>query len=226
MERNAIVTGSSSGLGLEISQSLLDQGFTVFGGSRSGTPLDHDNFYDVELDITDPQSVIEFYETVREFSEDIHLFVNNAGICEMNSVVEMSLDSFEQQLSTNTVGPFLMFKYFAPFIIPGETHIISILSAASLYGYPNVSGYNASKFGQRGLIESLKKEWKSHQIRFTNLCPGAIDTPLWDKMGMTSSREKMLSIDEFMSVFNFVVGAPSRIQFPEITFLNKEGFLE
>lgn len=226
MEKTAIVTGSSSGLGLAITQSLLDQGFTVFGGSRSGTPLDHDNFYDVELDVSSPESVMEFYETVKEFTEDIHLFVNNAGICEMNSVIDMSIDSFEQQLATNTVGPFLMFKYFAPFIIPGETHIISVLSAAAHYGYPNVSGYNASKFGQRGLLESLKKEWKIHQIRFTSLCPGAIDTPLWDKMGMTFGRDKMLTIDEFMSVFNFVLAAPSRIQFPEITFLNKEGFLE
>lgn len=226
MEKTAIVTGSSSGLGLAITQSLLDQGFTVFGGSRSGTPLDHDNFYDVELDVANPESVMEFYETVKEFTEDIHLFVNNAGICEMNSVVEMSIDSFEQQLATNTLGPFLMFKYFAPFIVAGETHIISVLSAAAHYGYPNVSGYNASKFGQRGLIESLKKEWKAQQLRFTSLCPGAIDTPLWDKMGMTFGRDKMLSIDEFMSVFNFVVSAPARIQFPEITFLNKEGFLE
>src|SRR5690606_25965119 len=150
--------------------------------------------------------------TVKEFTEDIHLFVNNAGICEMNSVIDMSIDSFEQQLATNTVGPFLMFKYFAPFIVSGETHIISVLSAAAHYGYPNVSGYNASKFGQRGLLESLKKEWKTHQIRFTALCPGAIDTPLWDKMGMTFGRDKMLSVADFMSVFNFVVTAPSRIQ--------------
>ncbi|HLW57885.1 MAG TPA: SDR family oxidoreductase [Bacteriovoracaceae bacterium] len=226
MEKMAIVTSSSSGLGFEITQSLLDQGFTVFGGSRSGTSIEHDNFYDVELDITSEESVIEFYETIREFTEDIHLFVNNAGMCQMSSVIDMSTSMFEDHLATNTVGPFMMFKYLAPFIIPQETHIISILSAASHYGYPNVSGYNASKFGQRGLIESLKKEWKSYQIRFTNLCPGAIDTPLWDKMGMTFSREKMLSIDEFMSVFNFVLNAPSRIQFPEITFLNKEGFLE
>lgn len=226
MEKTAIVTGSSSGLGLEISQSLLDQGFTVFGGSRSGTSIEHDNFYDVELDITSEESVMEFYETVREFTEDIHLFVNNAGICQMSPVIEMSTSVFEEHLATNTIGPFLMFKYLAPFIVPTETHIISILSAAAHYGYPNVSGYSASKFGQRGLIESLKKEWKNHQVRFTNLCPGAIDTPLWDKMGMTFGRDKMLSIDEFMCVFNFVLNSPRRIQFPEITFLNKDGFLE
>lgn len=89
-----------------------------------------------------------------------------------------------------------------------------------------MSAYNASKFGQLGLIESLKKEWKAYGIRFTNLFPGAIDTPLWNKMGTKFSREKMLQIPEFMSVFNFIVHAPSSIQFPSMTFLHKDGYLE
>lgn len=222
----ALVTGSSSGLGLEISKSLLYSGYTVFGGSRSGTDIEHENFYDVELDISSEESVEEFYETVREFTDKVHLVVNNAGICEMSPVSEMSVEVFEQHLATNTIGPFMLFQGLESFLVKNETHIISILSTASQYGYPNVSAYNASKFGQLGLIQSLKKEWKDYKLRFTNLFPGAIDTPLWDKMGSKLSREKMLKSDEFMNVFNFVVHAPATIQFPEITFLHKEGYLE
>ncbi|MFL5783203.1 MAG: SDR family oxidoreductase [Bacteriovoracaceae bacterium] len=226
MEKCAIVTGSSSGLGLEITKSLLYSGYTVFGGSRSGTEVEHENFYDVELDITSEESVEEFFETVREYAESVDLVVNNAGVCEMAPVSEMSVESFEKQFATNTLGPFLLFKYLEPMIIKGETHIISILSTAALYGYPNVAAYNASKFGQLGVIESLKKEWKDHKLRFTNLFPGAINTPLWDKMGAKFSRDKMLTTEDFMSVFNFVVHAPASIQFPDLTFLHKEGYLE
>jgi NAD(P)-dependent dehydrogenase (short-subunit alcohol dehydrogenase family) len=226
MDRFAIVTGSSSGLGLEITKSLLFAGFTVFGGSRSGTELEHDKFYDVELDITSADSVEEFYETVREFTDKIHLVINNAGICEMVPVSEMTTESFELHLATNTVGPFLLFQGLESFIVKGETHVVSILSTAAHYGYPNVAAYNASKFGQLGLIESLKKEWKDYKIRFTNLFPGAIDTPLWDKMGTKFSRAKMLSNPDFMSVFNFIIHAPATIQFPEVTFLHREGYLE
>lgn len=226
MDRFAIVTGSSSGLGLEISRFLLDSGFTVFGGSRSGTLIEHDNFYDVELDISSEESVEEFYETVREFTDKIHVVVNNAGICEMTSVNETTAENFEKHLSTNTLGPFLLFKNLESFIIGGETHIVSILSTAAHFGYPNVSAYTASKFGQLGLIESLKKEWKDYKIRFTNLFPGAIDTPLWNKMGTRFSRDKMLKVTDFMAVFKFIVFSPPTIQFPEITFLHKDGFLE
>jgi NAD(P)-dependent dehydrogenase (short-subunit alcohol dehydrogenase family) len=226
MEKCALVTGSSSGLGLEITKSLIESGYTVFGGSRSGTEFEHENFYDVELDITSEESVEEFFETIREYTSKLHLIVNNAGICEMSPLSETTLEQFESHLATNTVGPFLLFKHIESFLIKNETHIISILSTAAQYGYPNVSAYNASKFGQLGLIESLKKEWVEHKIRFTNLLPGAIDTPLWDKMGSKFSRSKMLGISDFMTVFQFVVNAPSTIQFPELTFLHREGFLE
>lgn len=226
MDKCAIVTGSSSGLGLEITKSLLDSGFVVFGGSRSGTDLEHDNFYDVELDISSEESVEEFFDTVREFAPQVHLVVNNAGICEMSSISEMSAEIFEEHLAINTLGPFLLFKNLESFLIPNETHVISILSTAAHYGYPNVSGYNASKFGQLGFLQSLKKEWKDHKVKFTNLYPGAIDTPLWDKMGTKFSRDKMLKVSDFMSVFNFIVSAPKNIQFPEITFLHREGYLE
>lgn len=226
MERFALVTGSSSGLGLEITKHLIESGYTVFGGSRSGTDFEHENFYDVELDITSEESVEEFFETVREFAPHLHLVVNNAGMCEFASLSDTTLEQFEEHLATNTIGPFLLFRHLEPFLIKNETHIISILSTAAQYGYPNVSAYNASKFGQLGLLQSLKKEWKDHKVRFTNLFPGAIDTPLWDKMGTKFSREKMLKTSEFMSVFSFVVNAPSTIQFPELTFLHREGFLE
>jgi NAD(P)-dependent dehydrogenase (short-subunit alcohol dehydrogenase family) len=226
MDRFAIVTGSSSGLGLEITKSLLSSDYTVFGGSRSGTDIENDKFYDVELDITSEESVEEFFETIRDFTDVIHLVVNNAGICEMAPINEMGLSLFESHLATNTIGPFLLFQGLESFLVKGETHIVSVLSTAAQYGYPNVSAYNASKFGQLGLIESLKKEWKDHKVRFTNLFPGAIDTPLWDKMGSKFSRDKMLKSSDFMSVFNFVVHAPPAIQFPEITFLHREGFLE
>lgn len=226
MQKCAIVTGSSSGLGLAMTSSLLEMGYTVFGGSRSGTEIEHDQFYDVELDVTSEESVIEFYETIKDFTDGIHLLVNNAGICEMSSIQEMSSDQFQDSLLTNTVGLFHIFKYFEPFVVKKETHVVSILSTAAQYGYPNVSAYNASKFGAQGFLQSIKKEWKDYHMRFTNLYPGAIDTPLWDKMGASFSREKMLSVNDFMSVFDFVVTAPPTIQFPEMTFLHREGYLE
>ncbi|MFP5458684.1 MAG: SDR family NAD(P)-dependent oxidoreductase, partial [Bacteriovoracia bacterium] len=64
----AVITGSSSGLGLAMAVHLLEQGWNVAGGSRSGTEIDHENFYDLELDVTDEAAVEEFYRTLAELT--------------------------------------------------------------------------------------------------------------------------------------------------------------
>lgn len=222
----AVVTGSSSGLGLAMAVHLLEQGWNVAGGSRSGTEIDHENFYDLELDVTDEAAVEEFYRTLAELTPEVHLFVQNAGICQLETALKTSTAAFEAHLATNTIGPFLMLKGLEPFLVPNETHVVSVLSSAAKFAYPSMAAYNASKFGQRGLIESIEKEWKSYKLRFTPLYSGAIDTPLWDHLRPEFSRERMLSVEDFLYVFDFVLNAPSHLRLADMTFLHKDGFLE
>ena len=160
-EKFAIVTGTSSGLGKAMAELLLEKNYTVFGGSRSGSTIDHDNFFDISLDVTSEESVEEFYGLVKDTTDEVQLLVNNAGICQMSSIEDTKLKDFEGQLKTNLVGPFLMLKNFSELIVEGESHVINILSTAAKHAYPNVSAYNASKFGFLGMIEAIKKEWSS-----------------------------------------------------------------
>lgn len=222
----AVITGSSSGLGLAMAVHLLEEGWNVAGGSRSGTEIDHENFYDLELDVTDEEAVDEFYRTLAELTPEVHLFVQNAGICEMNTVMQTTSDSFHNHLATNTTGAYLMLKGLEPFLVQGETHIVAVLSSAAKHGYPSMAAYSASKFGQRGLLEAIQKEWKNYRLRFTPLYPGAIDTPLWDHLRPEFSRERMLTVEDFLYVFDFIVNAPSHLRLADLTFLHRDGFLE
>jgi NAD(P)-dependent dehydrogenase (short-subunit alcohol dehydrogenase family) len=222
----AIVTGASSGLGLSMSKFLISKDYTVIAASRKLIDISHDNFHHISVDIRDENSVVDFFHEVEQITDEVQLFVNNAGICEMSSVGETETSSFENQLTTNVTGTFHMLKGLEDLLVDEETHIINILSTAAHYGYPNVSAYTASMHAMEGLLKSVKKEWSDYKIKFTNLYPGAIDTPLWDKMNVEFSRDKMLTIEEFMHVFEMVALAPPMVQFPEVTFLHKEGFLE
>jgi NAD(P)-dependent dehydrogenase (short-subunit alcohol dehydrogenase family) len=224
-EKYAIVTGSSSGLGRAIAEILIENDFIVFGGSRSGSDIDHDNFIDINLDVRSEESIEDFFSVIGDTTDKIHLLVNNAGICQMSPVVETSVEDFENHFKTNTLGPFLILKHFHDFIIDGESHVVNILSTAAKVGYPNVSAYSSSKFGFLGLIESVKKEWAG-LVKFTNLFPGAIDTPLWDEIGRAFPKNKMLTIEEFIYVFESVIKASPYMQFPDLTFLHKDGFIE
>lgn len=204
---------------------LLEQGWHVAGGSRSGTDLEHDRFYDLELDVSSAEAVEEFYRTLRELTREVHLFVQNAGVLEMAPAETATPEWFEKHYATNTLGPFLMLQGLRPFLRPGA-HIVSVLSTAAKYGYPNVAAYNASKFAQKGMLESLQKEWKDLKLKFTPLYPGAIDTPLWEGLGKEFGRERMLSVEDFLYAFDFVVNAPAHLRVADLTFLHNEGFLE
>lgn len=224
----ALVTGASSGIGFETCQYLLEEGYTVFGASRSGSPIDHDNYIDIEIDIGREKQVEEMFSEISEQCDGLHLVVQAAGYFDLGPVVEMESKDFKEHLEVNTLGPFHIFKHSFDMIIPGETHFVTVLSVAAQKGFANVSAYCASKFALKGLVESLKEEWDEKKVRLTNLYPGPIDTPMWDDVMDDFDefdRGSMLNLDDFVSVLDMVVKSAPHIQFPELTFLHQSGGL-
>lgn len=228
MEDNqfALITGTSSGLGYEMAQYLLDMGYTVIGVSRRGTTFDHPNFIDILCDIKDEAAVEEMYELIAGHTDVLHLIVLNAGIFEMSPLVETSTKEFTDHLQTNVVGAFHVLKHASDFLVEDTTHIVTVSSLAAKVGLGNMSAYSASKFALNGMIESVREEWGHLGVRFSTLMPGAISTPIWDEEVEDLPLDQMMSISDFMHVFQMVVTSPSHIQFPEMVFLHKRGTLK
>jgi NAD(P)-dependent dehydrogenase (short-subunit alcohol dehydrogenase family) len=221
----AIVLGTSSGLGLAIAGSLLERGFLVFGGSRNESPIDHENFIDLEFDITQESQIKSFIREVREETEVVDLLVNAAGICEMNAFSESTSLDMRMHLETNVIGYFNFLREFENLIISEETHIINLFSISAKNYFPNTASYSASEFAKKGMMGVIEKEWRKYLIRVTNFFVGAVNTPLWEDYSEVEV-DKMLSTDEFIYVFNCVVDAPESIQFPDVTFLHRDGFID
>lgn len=205
-QKIAIVTGASSGLGEAMAWSLLNKNYLVFGGSRSESSITHSNFIDLELDVRSEASVAAFYKEVARETEIVDLLVNNAGKCELGEASETSSKSFADQFATNTLGVFHMLKGFEPFIIDEESYIINVLASAALEPFPGTGAYTAVEMARKGLVEVVEKEWAKYHLRFTNLFLGAVDTPLWDDYEDVE-REQMLTIDQVMEAFNFLVSS-------------------
>ena len=209
-----------------MAQYLLEEGLTVIGISRRGTALDHPNFIDILCDIREEGAVEEMYELIAGHTDALHLIILNAGIFEMSPLVETSTKEFTDHLSTNVVGTFHILKHASDFLVEDETHIVTVSSIASKKGLANISAYSASKFALNGMIESLREEWEHLNVRFSTLMPGAIHTPIWDGNEEDFPRDQMLSMDDFMHVFQMVVSSPSHMQFPELVFLHKKGIIK
>jgi NAD(P)-dependent dehydrogenase (short-subunit alcohol dehydrogenase family) len=192
----AVVTGASSGLGTHFSRSLIDRGATVYGLARSEDTLEAirddlgDAFRPLSCDVRDEEQVADAFDTVRTDGGRIDVLLNNAGLGQFGPVDDLPLEDWDVQMDTNLRGVFLCTREAVPTMREQNEdggfggHIVNIASIAGLLGNPNLTAYNASKFGLRGFSESLMKEVRDDGIRVTCLYPGSIETNFFDVAGV------------------------------------------
>ncbi len=191
--RTALVTGASKGIGLAITNKLLNEGVTVAGWSRTPPEnLDHDRFFHFKTDLTKEESVEEAYdETSDRLGEDISILINNAGAGYRAEMDEMPADKWRYLFDLNVHGIF----YVTRLIIPqmkesGEGHIINISSGAGTNGIAGMSCYCGTKHAVVGITESLHQELRDYGVKVTCLSPGSVDT------GFSSSNKNKLLPDD------------------------------
>ena len=209
MKKVALITGASSGIGKCLSISLASNGFYAIMASRDLSKLkavksiidaNGDSCLSVELDICDQSSVRRLYNIVSEIDTP-EIIINNAGVGIFSSIDEISVQDWNNQINTNLTGPFLIVKEFISNMKNrNRGTLVFVNSVAGRYGYPFSLGYVSSKFGLRGLADSLRNELRENNIKVISIYPGAIDTPFWDKSKSNFPREEMLSSESVSKV--------------------------
>jgi NAD(P)-dependent dehydrogenase (short-subunit alcohol dehydrogenase family) len=138
------------------------------------------------LDVASEASWTSFVDYVgREFGA-LHILVNNAGICISRRLLDMSFEAWRRQMSINLDGIFLGSKAALPLMArSGIGAIINVSSVAGLKGIAGMTGYCASKGGVRLFTKALALECAQmkNNIRVNSIHPGAIETPIWLKLG-------------------------------------------
>ena len=192
MEKVALVTGSSSGIGFETSLALARNGYHTFATMRN---LGKDekikqiiekedlSIEIVELDVDDEESVNQAIKTISEKKDRIDVLVNNAGYGMWGTVEDVSLDEFKQQFETNFFSIIRLIQKVAPIMRKqGSGNIVNISSVAGRIGFPVSPAYISSKFALEGLSESLRFELMPFGINVIIIEPGVIKTKFFDSM--------------------------------------------
>jgi NAD(P)-dependent dehydrogenase (short-subunit alcohol dehydrogenase family) len=183
----AVVTGSSSGIGLETSLTLAENNFITYATMRNidkaanVLELAKKRNVSVEiakLDINDDSSVQQAIRLIVEKEKAIDLLVNNAACTQLGAVEDLSLNEIQAQFNTNVFGIFRMIKEVTPIMRRQGTGgtIINIGSANGFFGVPCASAYVSTKFALEGLTQSLRFELARFGIKVAIIEPGAIKT--------------------------------------------------
>jgi len=184
--RNAIVTGGSRGLGRTFANALARAGADVAVTSRDEAAL-RDTCAEIEalgrravplvLDVRDEQSIRAMADAAHAAFGQIHILVNNAGCNVRKPAVDVSWDDWNLVVDTNLRGPFFVAQAFARGMIEHRYgRIVNIGSVTSVFGYPGLGPYTASRGGIRQLTMSLASDWGPHGITVNCLAPGWFKT--------------------------------------------------
>jgi NAD(P)-dependent dehydrogenase (short-subunit alcohol dehydrogenase family) len=173
MERIALVTGASSGIGRCIAARLAAAGYTVYGTSRQPKTDTLDGFHLIPLDVTDTDSATRCVATVLDRSGKIDVLVNNAGVELVGALEETGIDQAQALFETNFFGLVRMVNAVLPGMRAQRSGvIINISSIGGLGGVPFDGFYAASKHAVEGYTESLWYEVEPFNIRVALIEPG------------------------------------------------------
>lgn len=220
----AIVTGASSGIGITFSKKLIEKGATVYGLARRLNKLKKvqeklgTNFNPVQLDITQHKDIEDWVN--KQFSDEHspQILINNAGLGIFGNVDELSVKDWQTMVDTNLNGVFYLTRTVVPLMKKLDTHchIINISSVAGLLGNPQISGYNATKFGLRGFSEALFKELRYDKIKVSTMFPGSIATSFFDNADGVDTHPNMLKADDVADTLIHLLETPDNFLINEI----------
>ncbi len=199
--RIAIVTGAGRGAGQAIARSLAALGCHVILIARDTSRLDlvRQEIVDAggqaeayACDLRDANAVAALGEHVARVHGRCDVLVNNAGVgMEGKPLHQTSPEEWEQLMSTNLRGPYLMIRALAPLMIAAQSgHIINISSLAGRNPLPNGAAYAASKWGLNGLTYSVAEELRQYKVRVSVIAPGSINTDFSDHAGKGAASGK------------------------------------
>ena len=200
MQKVAVVTGASRGIGHAIAGELINSGFFVVGTSTSQAGAEKISKgisglgFGMQLDIADTESIDHFADEVKERFEAPLVLINNAGITKDNIAIRMKNEEWDDVIETNLSGLFRITKAFLRGMIKARWgRIINLSSVVGSMGNPGQTNYAASKAGIEGYTRSLSLELASRGITVNSIAPGYIKTEMTQEIA-ESNQQAMLDL--------------------------------
>ncbi|MEE2691599.1 MAG: SDR family oxidoreductase [Pseudomonadota bacterium] len=188
MHKPVLITGASSGIGEAAAIRLARAGFRVYAGARRVDKLKaleglgEGRITALALDVTDPASIGDALERIKDDGATLYGLVNNAGVSVTGPVEEVPLEEWRREFETNVFGLVAMTNAVMPQMrAAGAGRIVNIGSVAGRIVSPFMGVYAASKHAVEGVSDAQRREFALHGVKVSLIRPGFINTPFGEQ---------------------------------------------
>ncbi|KAK6167298.1 hypothetical protein SNE40_021363 [Patella caerulea] len=205
----AVVSGSTTGIGLGISHHLASKGCSVVITGLGSQDLTDSVLKDfrgkykgryeyVEGDLRKEDCVISLCDKVLQlFPDGVDILINNAGIIHISDVEDYPVQKWNDMVSVSLTAPFIFMRQFIPKMkIKGWGRIISMSSQMGHVSAPGQATYSAVKSGLIGLTKGVALEVATHGVTVNAICPGFADAPMFHTFVKVDAVEKKKSYED------------------------------
>ena len=182
MNKTAVITGASGGIGRALLDAFQDAGYRVLCGCNSHPERLPDGVWAMAADLSDPKQAAEFAEAVlRETDGRVDVLINNAGIAQQKLFQDITDEDWAKMRGVNLDGVFYLTRALLPAMIRQQSgRIINISSMWGVVGASCEVHYSAAKAAVIGMTKALAKEVGPSGITVNCIAPGVIKTPMLD----------------------------------------------
>ena len=218
MDRAALITGGSSGIGLAIARMLRDEGFGLTLASRRAEKVqaaaEELGATAVAADVGDAADCERLVSEHREQFGRLDILVNSAGIGIGGTVENLPTKHFDLQMGVNVRGLFLVTQAAIPLLRESKGWIVNLASIAGTLPTPGLATYGATKAAVISLTRSLNEELDADGVRAVAICPGFVATPMAEWSGLRS--EEMIQPEDCAEVVRMLLRLSSRARVPQV----------
>lgn len=218
MDKAAVVTGASSGIGSAIARALADDGYGVALAARRAELL-HDLATEIgepalplATDVTQLASVETLVRTSAERFGRIDVVVTAAGVGRWAPLEQIEEPAWDEVLDVNLKGTYLVARAALPHLRESRGYLLTISSVSGTIGQAGGSAYNASKWGVRGFTQSFLRETRGDGVRATAISPGLVATPMVGR----ADDDEIISVDDIVATVRWLLALRPIVQVRDV----------
>ena len=210
--KNVLVTGSSRGLGLEVTNLLLEKGYTVFGVSTQQKSSSK-NYNHFSVDLRDNKNLLNKLKVLKDVP--LHGLVNNAAVAYDDLLTNLNLSKLEDMYRVNVFSPMLITKFVIRNMLLHKVagSLVHVSSVSVHTGYKGLSMYASSKATLEAFSKNLSREWGELGVRSNCVVPGFLETDMSsslskqsvEKIKSRSSLKKLTSLRSVAETVEFLL---------------------